>query len=118
MNSLTVVGRLTKDAEAKEKSVRLSIASNEGYDKEAQKPRVHFVDVYAVNVNEKLVPYLQKGKELLVRNATVSNRKTDNGYRTFVFVYAGNGNIQLLGGKPKTEKPKVEEKVDDDDLPF
>jgi single-stranded DNA-binding protein len=109
MNSVTLLGRLTKDVEPKESSIMLSMATNEGYDKEKKEPRVWFVNVFAFSVNEALIPYLQKGREVLVRNAVVSNVKTKDGsYSTFVRVYGGNGNIQLLGSKPKGEELKVE----------
>ena len=110
MNSLTLVGRLTRDAgnSRTEKSIKLSVATNEGYDKKKGKPIVHFVDVYVNKVNEKLLPYLTKGREILIRNAVVSNREGNDGsYRTLVFLYGGNGNIQLLGSKPKAENPKA-----------
>jgi hypothetical protein len=104
MNNVTLIGRLTKDAGSVGSSIRLSVATNEGYDKEAKKPRVHFVDIYASNVHEDLSPYLKKGMKILIRNAVVSNRRTKDGsYRTFVSVYGGNGNIHLLGLKPKGE---------------
>jgi len=119
MNCLILAGRLTRDAEPMEKSIMLSVATNEGYDKELKKPRVHFVNVFAIKVSEGLIPYLRKGKELLIRNSVVSNVKTKDGYKTFVRVYAGNGNIQLLGSKPKADGPGSDvSKEKTDELPY
>ena len=108
LNSLTVVGRLTKDAEMKkvgEKGTTLvcfSLANNTGYGQFAK------TNFFAVNLwgaqGERLMPYLTKGKQVGVTGVLENQKWTDNeGNQRDSWAIKVTGDI-WLGATPQGQK--------------
>lgn len=125
MNFITLIGRLTKDAEltvlpnGKTNIIKFSLAVERDYkDKEGKKP-VDFINCEYVMNNDlsKLASYIKKGNQIAI-NGSLNIDKVKESYFTKVKV----SKITLLGGKADNEAPlkeaikEVEEM--DEDVPF
>jgi single-strand DNA-binding protein len=102
VNSLTIIGRLTRDPELKnvgEHSLcNFSIANNGFKEKE-----VNFFDVVAWGkIGELVEKYCEKGKQVCITGEIVQERwEKDGQNRSAVKIKANT--VQFLGSKDKTE---------------
>ena len=122
INNVTLVGRLTRDAELRYTNsgmaiCRISLAINrrkktgEGWSDEP-----NFFDVVLWGkTGESLNQYLQKGKQVAVQGELRQSRWEQDGQtRSKVEVHAVN--VQLLGGGSKQQQTTAE--PFEDDIPF
>ena len=128
MNSVNLVGRLTKDIEKHVTSSgftigKISLANNtsEKYDGEwSDKP--NFFDLILLGKTaESLAQYLVKGKQIAVCGELQQDRWTDKEGKNRSKVTVKVNTIQLLGGKSDAKKQAPKQDVLDDyedDIPF
>ena len=145
INSVFLIGRLTKDMELKYVSSgtacgNFSLAVNKSFKQEGQlKEHCSFFDITVWGkIAESLAPYLLKGKQIAISGELKQDRWTKEGYTKSKIKVIAN-TIQLLGGNknnssgvqqapPEEEEPTREEptqyiagSVDDDfedSIPF
>lgn len=122
INSVALVGRLTRDAEIRYTSAgtavsKLSIANNTGY---GDKKQVNFFNlVLWGKTAESLNQYLKKGKQIAVRGELRQNKWEQDG-QTRSTVEINVSDIQLLGSKeayPPDHKDPASPQFEDD-IPF
>jgi single-strand DNA-binding protein len=109
INSVVLVGRLTRDAELKYTNSgmpisKLGLAVNRKRKKDGQwTEEANFFDVLLWGkIAEALQPYLVKGKQIGIQGELSQNRWEQDGQpRSRVEIVANN--IQLLGGKMGTQ---------------
>jgi len=123
MNTVTLVGRLTREAELKYSNsgfpiAQLSLAQNQRRKRGEQwEDEAHFFDCKLLGKRaESLQKYLQKGKQIAVTGQLQQERwEKDGQKRSKVVVLISD--IQLLGGKDSGQQ-KPGGGGFDDDIPF
>ncbi len=129
LNSIAIVGRLTRDAEYKSTAnggdlVKFSIAVNKSKkDGDNWIEVAHFFDVTYWGKRAKGVhPWLKKGQQVGIEGWLKQDRWEHEGLkRSRVSIEAKN--VQLLGGGKKqdsnsTSQPTQQSPIDDEDVPF
>ena len=131
LNTITIIGRLTRDAKIEYTQggtslCNISIASNESQkDGDNWKDYANFFDVTIWGKQaEGLAQYLLKGKQIAVEGRLHQDRWTDketNQNRSKVKITAER--VQLLGGKKEEAAPQEQPATADadkfdDDIPF
>ena len=110
LNSVNLVGNLTKDPkffEQEDKSfiAKFSIATEYGYDAEKKENRVEFVPITAFGVSAAFMPYLKMGRKVSVIGRVGNDSYTDKEgkkvYNTTVKV--SNGSLKLVDSPKKEE---------------
>ena len=110
INSLTMVGRLVRDAELSFTNTgtavcKFSIANNQSKKKDDKWiDEAHFFDVTLWGkTGEALAPYLKKGKQVAIEGRLTQDRWTDTDGKARSRVQIVASSIQLLGGGKKEE---------------
>lgn len=133
MNTINLIGRLTKDPELKyiqgsgNAVARFTIAVDRGFTKKDGTKETDFINIEVWNKSaENCANYISKGSLVGVTGALrIENYKDQQGeYKSFTKVLASN--IQFLNSKkdasatvsPGAEEPKFEEVLTDEDIPF
>jgi len=130
INSVVVVGRLTRDAELKYTPtgtaiLDLSVAVNRSVKRgDGWEDEVSFFDVVLFGkLAESIVQYCTKGQQIGIQGALRQERwEKDGATRTKVKIIADT--VRLLGGKRNAAEPEpVREEIPraddfDDDIPF
>lgn len=126
MNQVTVVGRITKDAELTYiasanglAKLTFTVAVDRAFQKDKNNKKADFIPCTIMGARaEKLAPHVTKGKQVAIQGELhIENIKKDDGWRTYVDV---NVNIFefLGGGAMRDPNPPGFETIDDNDLPF
>lgn len=127
VNSVTVVGRLTRDAELRHTSggmalCRFSIASN--YTRKQGDQYVEEVNYFDVvmfgRYAEAIHQYLTKGQQVVVSGEARQNRWEKDGQKRSKIEFIGN-TVQLVGGRSSGESRQQSSSPSDefsDDVPF
>lgn len=122
VNSVVMVGRLTRDSELKYTNsgtaiLNFSLANNvyQGKDKDEY---VNFFDCQMWGKSaEKLQQYLTKGTQLVCEGSLRQERwDSENGKRSKVKINVRN--IQLVGGKRENNNQDRTDNFEDDPIPF
>lgn len=125
-NSVTLVGRLTRDAETSYTQggtsiLKFSIAVNRGKKVgDGWEDEVSFFDItFFGKSGDAISNYMQKGKQVAVSGELVQDRWTNQEGEKRSKVYVMARNVQLLGGREqeKTTTQKVKDTFSDD-IPF
>jgi len=132
MNQVTLLGRLTKDPEAKEfndgnKVVNFSIATDESYkNKEGvriEQAEFHNIVFYA-GIAEVVAKYFKKGQRILITGRLHTRTwETTTGDKRYVTEIIGNG-FEFIEKAEKSStttnqySPVNDNEEDDDQLPF
>lgn len=114
LNECNLIGNLGDDVEVRQTTsgvnvANMRLATNEKFrDKDGNvQSRVEWHRVSFFNVPEKLVEYLTKGRQLLVKGKLETRKWEDKDgmtrYSTSVVVRPGRGLVQLLGSRQKSE---------------
>ena len=130
MNTVTLVGRIVKDAELTYiananglAKLTFTVAVDRSYQKDKNNKKTDFIPCTIMGSRaEKLAPYVTKGKQVAIRGELhIENVKKSDNWKTYVEV---NVNIfEFLGGNTRNNKAEVKaplgfEAILDDDLPF
>ena len=127
MNSITVVGRLGRDAELKYTTSGTAVANfsiavdRRGKDKEGEKLAPIWIKITLwAKLAETLSKYLKKGKQVAIQGELDIREfdRKEGGKGTSVEINARQ--VTLLGGgqDAEAEKPAVAPEISDDDIPF
>lgn len=133
-NVICITGTITKDMELKYAAsgvayLKLAVANNYGWDKEAKKSKTNFYNIDAFGKQaEKYSELLKKGDKVIVMGNHVIDNWEYNG-KSGVRSQIINETITLAGEKKSTkhkekeaksenEEPEVFEEEDDDEFPF
>lgn len=140
-NKITLIGRLTRDAElgfipgAGTPKLQYTLAVERAYQKDKQNKKVDFVNCEAIGSHcEKLAQYVTKGKLVLIEGElNIDQYEKDGEKRSFtkikvdrlVFMPTGKGegqeNNQTFTPSfepPKGLEPNGFQAIDDDEIPF
>lgn len=127
INSVVILGRLTKDADVKQIPtgsfvISMSVAVNRRYKTKdgKQKDDSYFFDVEkVVHSTQGIEKYLKKGTPLIIEGQLRQQRWTNKDGKNSSKVYIFANKIELLP-KTKKEQPVIDENIDidDEDLPF
>ena len=130
MNTVTVVGRIVKDAELTYiananglAKLTFTVAVDRAYQKDKNNKKTDFIPCTIMGSRaEKLAPHVTKGKQVAIQGELhIENVKKGNDWKTYVDV---NVNIfEFLGGNTGSNEAKVKtppgfEAILDDELPF
>lgn len=111
LNSVMLIGRLTRDAELSYINTgtavcKFSIANNQSKKKDDKwTDEAHFFDVVLwAKTGESLAPYLKKGKQIAIEGRLNQDRWEKDGQKhSRVTIVASS--VQLLGGGKQSDKP-------------
>lgn len=127
MNNLTVVGRLTKDAELSYMKgngvpvLKFYVAVERKFQKDRNNKKVDFIPCESIGKhNENLAKHMQKGILVALQGEQHYDEYTDKdkNKRTFAKMHVENINILQFKEGMKKEKGKTFEPIDTNDLPF
>lgn len=122
INSVTMVGRLTKDAELKYTGDGLAITKfNIAVDRYAGKDKPKEASFFTWTLfgkrAEGLTPYLLRGTQVALSGDARQNRWEKDGEKHSRIEFVAN-EVELLGGGKKTDKPSAPDDNFQDDIPF
>ena len=117
INQVTLVGRLTKDAEIKKVGENLillgSLAQNVGKKGEE---KAYYFDFFKIVENDKIVSYLKKGTLLAITGSlTYKEKEIEKKHIRYYSVRVTS--IDFLEPKETTKKEETQE-IKEEDLPF
>ena len=111
MNSVNLVGNLTRDPklfEQEDKSfiAKFDIATEYGYDAEKKEPRVEFVNITAFGISAAFAPYLKTGRKVSVMGRVGNDSYTDKeGKKVYATtVKVSNGQLRLVDSSKKSKE--------------
>jgi single-strand DNA-binding protein len=127
MNSITIVGNITKDAEIRytqggDAILGFSVADNSGKDKTA----IYWNCSLFGKRAESLSPFIQKGGKVTVIGTVSEEQFTDKNGNERKSMKVKVSDIALQGGKEQAEvqprraspAPAAQAEIDDSDIPF
>lgn len=128
MNSVTLIGRLTKDPDVREAGnttvAKFSLAIDRGKKSDGSDAGADFPSITCFGKTAELVgKYLAKGRQVGIQGRIQTGSYEKDGHRVYTTEVVAD-RIEFLGSKPEGRAEEVEEpltmfsKIDDDAIPF
>lgn len=128
MNSVTLIGRLTKDPDEREAGnttvAKFSLAIDRGKKADGSDAGTDFPSITCFGKTAELVgKYLSKGRQVGIQGRIQTGSYEKDGHRVYTTEVVAD-RIEFLGSKPESKTEEVEEpmtifsRIDDDEIPF
>ena len=119
MNIVTIIGRLTRDADIRQITNGKMAAFTVAVDRTAKDGGADFIRVIAFGKTAEIVEkYTHKGKQVGVTGRIQTSEYTDKNGNKVKATDVVADRVELLGGKNTEDQAHAEQPVDMSDIPF